>query len=78
MVFRIRLPKPTPADWLRPARVATDAGAIVACVALLGLPLFEWRAAVGIVCFTAAAHQARIALSEYRARRLARTASRRS
>jgi hypothetical protein len=72
MVIRMRLEKWTRADWQGPARLALDAGAIAACVAVLGLPLFEWPAAVGIACFTGAAYQARLAIAEYRERRQSR------
>ena len=72
MVIRMRLEKLTRTDWNGPARLALDAGVIVTSVAMLGFPLLEWPAAVGIACLTGAAYQARLAIAEYRERRQSR------
>jgi hypothetical protein len=69
MFVRVRLEKPRRSDWHAPVRVLVDAGAVVTCVAAAGLPLYEWRAAVGVVCITAAAHHMRVAVAQYRGRR---------
>ena len=69
MRVRLRLQKPTRADWYAPAELTGELAAVVICTAMLGLRVIEWRAAVGVACVTAGVYQLRIAISEYRRRR---------
>jgi hypothetical protein len=69
--IRLLIQRPTRADWSAPATLAGEVGAIAAGLALIGLPLLEWRTLAAVACFAGGLHQARLAMADYRRRRQA-------